>query len=125
MATLTIRNVPENVVELLKVRAKNNGHSMEQEVRELIERSVDRRMFWIRSRSRGLGRHADPPQRRSTEPLKKDAILGRSIKSGLAVYDSLFDELADREGIPLATFDAKVLKAFPKIARQPGAIVSN
>jgi plasmid stability protein len=36
MATLTIRNVPDDVVERLKARAKNKGHSMEQEVREIL-----------------------------------------------------------------------------------------
>ena len=37
MATLTIRNVPDAVVEHLKLVAKRRGRSMEQEVRELIE----------------------------------------------------------------------------------------
>ena len=36
MPTLTIRNVPEPVVKRLKAVAKNKGHSMEQEVRELL-----------------------------------------------------------------------------------------
>jgi plasmid stability protein len=36
MATLTIRNVPDDVVERLKTRAKSNGRSMEQELRELL-----------------------------------------------------------------------------------------
>ena len=44
MATLTIRNVKPSVVKVLKARARSNGHSMEQEVRELLEeRYVDRR----------------------------------------------------------------------------------
>jgi antitoxin FitA len=37
MATLTIRNIPDDVVERLKKAALNNGRSMEQEVRTLIE----------------------------------------------------------------------------------------
>lgn len=45
--------------------------------------------------------------------------LTRSLSSGVAVYDTLFVELAERERIPLATFDEKVLKAYPKIARRP------
>lgn len=36
MATLTIRHVPEAVIERLKATAKHKGHSMEQEVRELL-----------------------------------------------------------------------------------------
>lgn len=36
MATLTIRNLPEDTVELLKQRAKERHHSMEQEVRLIL-----------------------------------------------------------------------------------------
>jgi predicted nucleic acid-binding protein len=48
--------------------------------------------------------------------------LSRALDSGVAVYDTLFVELADREGIQLVTFDDKVLKAFPKIAKRPGQL---
>ena len=37
MATLTIRNVPEDLVARLKRAAADNGRSMEQEVRELLK----------------------------------------------------------------------------------------
>ena len=42
MPTLTIRNVPPGVVKSLKARAKQRGHSMEQEIRELLDSFVDR-----------------------------------------------------------------------------------
>jgi len=45
--------------------------------------------------------------------------LARSLSSGVAIYDTLFVELAEREGVALATFDDKVLKAYPKIAKRP------
>ena len=45
--------------------------------------------------------------------------LERAVQSGVAVYDALFVELANRENLPLATFDAKVLAAFPDIAVRP------
>jgi len=38
MATLTIRNVPKEVLERLKASAAQHGHSLEQELRDLIER---------------------------------------------------------------------------------------
>jgi plasmid stability protein len=38
MATLTIRNVPEEIVARVKTSAAQHGHSMEQELRSLIER---------------------------------------------------------------------------------------
>lgn len=49
--------------------------------------------------------------------------LIRALDSGVAVYDTLFVELADRESAHLATFDQKVLKAFPAIAKRPRDIV--
>lgn len=49
--------------------------------------------------------------------------LARSIRSGVAVYDTLFVELADKHGIALATFDGPVLRAFPSIARRPRELV--
>lgn len=48
--------------------------------------------------------------------------LARSIQKTVAVYDTLFVELAEREGVKLATFDAPVLKAFPLIAKKPHEI---
>jgi predicted nucleic acid-binding protein len=40
------------------------------------------------------------------------------------VYDTLFVELAARKKLPLATFDAALLKAFPDIAARPAVIGS-
>ena len=45
--------------------------------------------------------------------------LQRALDSGVAVYDTLFVELADREQLPLATFDKKVLTTYPDIAKRP------
>ena len=54
----------------------------------------------------------------ATATLCQGALL-RSVSSGVAVYDTLFVELAVRAGCPLLTFDKAVLKAFPKIAIRP------
>lgn len=43
--------------------------------------------------------------------------LLRSIHSGIAVYDSLFVELAERERVPLVTFDRRLASAFPSVVR--------
>jgi predicted nucleic acid-binding protein len=48
--------------------------------------------------------------------------LSRAVSSGVAVYDTLFVELASREHLLLATFDARILKAFPDLARRPRAL---
>ena len=54
----------------------------------------------------------------TTATLCQGALL-RSVASGVAVYDTLFVELASRTGCPLLTFDKAVLKAFPDIAIRP------
>ena len=53
------------------------------------------------------------------------AALVRAHDSGVAVYDTLFVELAVREQLPLVTFDGAILKAFPDVAVRPGAVRSN
>jgi len=49
--------------------------------------------------------------------------LARAVTAGLAVYDTLFVELALRENLSLATFDSKVLKAFPRVAKRPSELL--
>lgn len=66
----------------------------------------------------GLGVHAVPNR------TLWQAALVRAHQSKIAVYDTLFVELAIRERLPLATFDAALLKAFPDIASRPAAIMS-
>jgi len=64
----------------------------------------------------GLGIHAVP-----NRTLWQGALV-RAHRSKIAVYDTLFLELAVRERLPLVTFDAALLKAFPDIALRPGAL---
>jgi plasmid stability protein len=40
MAMLTVRNLPDEVHRALRVRAARRGHSMEAEVREILESAV-------------------------------------------------------------------------------------
>jgi len=40
MAMLTVRNLPDEVHRALRVRAAQHGHSMESEVREILESAV-------------------------------------------------------------------------------------
>ena len=60
----------------------------------------------------------------SNRPLWQPA-LSRALDCGLAVYDTLFVELAEQRGLPLATFDKNVLRKFPEIAHRPGALAAN
>jgi len=54
----------------------------------------------------------------ATRALWHGALL-RSVQSGVAVYDTLFMELAEREHAPLATFDKRLLETWPETARRP------
>jgi len=40
MAMLTVRNIPDEVHRTLRVRAAQHGHSMEAEVREILESAI-------------------------------------------------------------------------------------
>jgi antitoxin FitA len=42
MASITIRKLPETTKRRLRIRAAYNGHSMEQEARELLEAELAR-----------------------------------------------------------------------------------
>lgn len=42
MATITVRQVDDDVKRDLKIRAARNGHSMEEEVRQVLRASVGR-----------------------------------------------------------------------------------
>lgn len=54
----------------------------------------------------------------NTATLCQGALL-RSVASGVAVYDTLFVELAARTGCPLLTFDKALIRAFPDVASRP------
>jgi len=66
----------------------------------------------------GLAIHSVP-----NRTLWQSALV-RAHSSNIAVYDTLFVELAGREYVRLATFDRAVLKAFPGIAARPAALIS-
>lgn len=39
MAQVLIRNIPDATLDIYRERAKRNGHSLEQEIRDLLERN--------------------------------------------------------------------------------------
>lgn len=51
--------------------------------------------------------------------------LGQATSADISVYDTLFVELATRRSLPLVTFDARVLKAFPDVAHRPAFLLAN
>lgn len=60
MATLTIRNVPEEVVARIKIRAQQQGQSMEEEVRGLLRRCYQDRAALSQEVRASLGRQKRP-----------------------------------------------------------------
>lgn len=57
----------------------------------------------------------------SLRPLWQPA-LARALDSGVAVYDTLFVELAAQRELKLATFDGALLRKFPEVARRPRSL---
>lgn len=51
--------------------------------------------------------------------------LTRALDSAVAVYDTLFVELAAQRELKLVTFDNELLKKFPDIAQRPRSFLSN
>ena len=70
------------------------------------------------SLARGLGIEAV-----ATATLSQGALL-KSLASGVAVYDTLFIDLAQQTRCPMVTYHKAVLKAFPDIAIRPSQLTS-
>lgn len=76
MATLTIRNVPEEMKRALKARAASNDRSMEAEVRDILQSAVQP-SNWVEAwlamaediRAMG-GVELDLPEREVTSPVE-------------------------------------------------------
>ena len=62
MATLTVRNVPPRVVTTLKMLAKRNRRSMEQEVRAVLEEHVGDREALLEQIERAWAQKARRPK---------------------------------------------------------------
>ena len=74
MATVTIRNLDGEIVERLKYKAKQNGRSLEAEVRELLKQAADRKtteeLLAIADRIAAMT--PDIPQTDSAELIRED-----------------------------------------------------
>lgn len=76
MATVTIRNLDENVVRILKEKAKNRNRSLEAELRHLLsetaEQWVKRQAFMKEAARIRRMTPKDRPQSDSVELLRED-----------------------------------------------------
>lgn len=67
MPQLTVNNVPEKLVDALRIRASEHGRSAEEEVRSILEQvlATDTTDFWEEARklrARTAGRHHTPSE---------------------------------------------------------------
>lgn len=67
MATLTIRNVPPKVVKCLKMLARENHRSMEQEVRALLDEYVGDRLALLEQIEAAWSRQSRRPSAREVD----------------------------------------------------------
>ena len=67
MATLTVRNVPTQVVKSLKALARRNRRSMEQEVRALLAQHVGDRLALLDEIEQSWTRQTRRPKPREVE----------------------------------------------------------
>lgn len=75
MSTLTVRNLDDDLKQRLRLQAARHGHSMEEEVRQILRRALDR-------------------------PTERG--LGSRIRDRFAAYDGEELELPDRLDPPRA-----------------------
>jgi predicted nucleic acid-binding protein len=85
-------------------------------------------VIWMAARSKVITKHDATAKlalagRLGIHSISNRALwhgaLVRALTSTVAVYDTLYVELADREAVPMVTFDEKVLKSYPAIAKRP------
>lgn len=98
MATVTIRNLSDEVVAALKERARRNSRSMEAEVREMLVRSLDSEA--ASGVEEDLARRLPPPRRWS---VRGDEVMAwidanpRSPEQQKVAADWLAEIEADRD----------------------------
>jgi predicted nucleic acid-binding protein len=90
--------------------------------------------IWMAVRSGTLPREEghqklDMAARLGVQPVSIRSLwqpaLTRALDSAVALYDTLFVELAAQRNLKLATFDTQLLKKFPEIAQRPRYFLSN
>jgi plasmid stability protein len=68
MATITVRNIPDEVIEMIKNRARRNRRSMEQEVRSILSGVVH-------DRERAMKR-VESLWRKQKRPISREEVDG-------------------------------------------------
>ena len=82
MPTLTIRNLPLDVVERLKARARRNGRSMEQEAREILGQFLPDRGETLSAIREFRKTIANPPSAADVDAWIAESRRGREWERG-------------------------------------------
>ncbi|MCC7257953.1 MAG: type II toxin-antitoxin system VapC family toxin [Gammaproteobacteria bacterium] len=89
-------------------------------------------VVWMAARAGVISRDEAPARLRTAARFGVESVSCRSLWQGaltralaadVAVYDSLFVELACREGVPLATHDLRLLQTWPAHCRRPADLL--
>ena len=85
MASITIRNLDDNIKAKLRIQAAQHGLSMEQEAREILKANLDNPdhsegTFLERIRSRFAGYHIDELQIPAREPARDPPDFSQHFK---------------------------------------------
>ena len=80
MASITIRNLDDGLKRRLRVRAAENGRSMEEEARDILRRTVGETP--LRKTSAGPSTPASPPSAAWISNFPNAARCGRRPNSG-------------------------------------------
>ena len=117
MATLTIRNLPDAVRDKLRVRAAENGRSMEAEAREVLERKLAGDPPNLDDAERGRRvrsvQEAFAPYRVPGLLLSEELIAERRLEAWTETVDAMAD--ARKRGGPI---DSEALPRPAKRARR-------
>src|ERR687895_553014 len=108
MATLHVRNVPEDVYEALRARAKSEG------------RSINAETIAVSARGKKIGAPEARDVLRTTIALPLRTVplallsvpaLERALAERISVYDACYLELAEAAGATLVTGDRRLARA--------------
>ena len=97
--------------------------SWEAEIANVLWRSVSAGVLDLAASLGKLEQASKLPIRSVATSSLWSAALIQACNTNTATYDTLFVELAHREGVPLATFDKALLRKFPDVAMGPAAVV--
>lgn len=98
MATLTLKNVPEELVERLKLEAKQNRRSLNQETLARLERSLGRRAPEEVDATIAGARTAPPQDGPLTTARRRADRPSQAVRPALIVVDTLIGPLPPSGG---------------------------